>query len=206
MVGKFPEGIDPSLIHLTGTIVTWWGRIEGCLIYDLMTLRNLAMNAAYVAKEPFPVSTGKVIKQWSRLQRAFSANDPQRLEKMTKLADELHEVSDDRNVLVHYFWPYGASDPSKPIKLQSVKPKRGDNNILQFTSVEITVEKLDSVNERLVRLYHRIMMETMNLILTVNRDGRPAPTDRRVEISASSSLQSLAPSQKEAEQPRDNEE
>lgn len=168
MVGKFPEGIDPALIHLTGTIVTWWARIEGLLVFDLLSLRKLPDNAAYVAKERFPLSSGNLIRQWSRLQRRFSDADPARLEKLRKLADELREVAEDRNVLVHYFWPYGSSDPTT-LQLQTIKPQKGNEEVLEIRSAEITIQKLDSVNERMVRLYHALMVESLNLVLSINR-------------------------------------
>lgn len=189
MIGRFPDGIDPALIHLTGTIVTWWGRIEGCLVYDLITLRNLKSNEAYAAKEPFPVQTGVIIKQWSRLQRAFVASDPKRLGKVTKLADDLREVSEDRNVLVHYFWPYGAPDSSN-LQLQCVKPKRGQNSVLEFRTAPIDVDKLNKVNERLIALYRTVMVGTANLIIETS-DPSLRPIGHEIAASAIGTLGSF---------------
>lgn len=164
------------LIHLTGTIVTWWGRIEGIMVHDLISLRNHFPD--YAAKAPFPVQTGNIIRQWSRLQRDFSKGDTERTDKFNELADELWDVSEDRNVLVHYFWPYGGTEGKSEITLKSIKPQKGNNSTLMFRAVEISVEKLNSVNERLMRLYHTIMAGSMNLILAMNRIHEPPTVDK----------------------------
>jgi hypothetical protein len=177
-IGQFPKGIDPALIHLTGTIVTWWGRIEGILVHDLITLRQHPMNAAFVAKELFPVQTGRVIQQWAKLQRRYYATNQVRIEKLEKLIEELSDGADERNILVHYFWPYGAVEGDETITLQSIKPKKGQNDMLEIKQAVISVEKLDELNERLVRLYHHVMADQFNLLMKTNRERNwPAKGD-----------------------------
>jgi hypothetical protein len=177
-IGQFPKGIDPALIHLTGTIVTWWGRIEGTLVHDLITLRQLPVNAEIATKELFPVQTGRLIDQWARLQRRYYSDDQARLQTLAKLVPDLTDAAEDRNILVHYFWPYGA-EGQETITLQSIKPKKGQNSVLEIKQAEISVAKLDELNERLVRLYHRVMADGFNFLMKVNRErGWPAKGDK----------------------------
>lgn len=161
MIGRFPEGIDHALIHLTGTIVTWWGRVEGVLVHELLTLRK--MHPAFSAKEPFPVQTGNIIRQWGKLQRKFFAKDSKRLEKVEGLLCEMRELSEDRNILAHYFWPYGGTQSQSELTLQTIKPQKGNNAVLEIKTAVIDIEKLDGINERLMRLYHTVMADAVSL-------------------------------------------
>lgn len=161
MIGRFPEGIDHALIHLTGTIVTWWGRVEGVLVHELLTLRRLYPE--FSAKEQFPVQSGNIIAQWGRLQRKHFSKDSQRLQKIEKLLEDMRELSDDRNTLAHYFWPYGGTQGKTEITLQTIKPRRGDNATLEIKTAVISVRRLDEINERLMSLYHTVMADSLNL-------------------------------------------
>jgi hypothetical protein len=169
-IGRFPEGIDPALMHLTGTIVTWWGRVEGVLVHELLSLRGEF--AEFSAKESFPVQTGNIVKQWGQLQRKHFAENQERLQIIETLLIEMRELSEDRNILAHYFWPYGASPNPSELTLQTMKPKRGDNSVLEIKQATITVPKLDEINERLMGLYHRVMADAVTLSFRMSASKR----------------------------------
>lgn len=164
MACRVPKGIDPMLIQLKGAIVTWWGRVEGLVVSDLLAMRHHP-KAAKVAKEPIQVATNRLIGQWRRTRCAIFADQPAHLSKVEELATELRETADGRHVLVHSFWPYGTSSPDEPVKLRSIKPQRADPSILEIKSYPIDPEKLDALNERLIRLYHRLLPMTVNYVI-----------------------------------------
>lgn len=164
-VGRYPDGIDIALIHLTGTIVTWWARIEGLLVQDLITLRQLPMNAELAAKEPFPSSTNATIKQWHRLQNATWPEE-KTLREVTSMVPELRDLAEERHIIVHSFWPWGSDDP-ETVRIQRVRPAKGGN--IAITQYELNVETMDAVNERLCSMYHRNLALSMNLLFQRRR-------------------------------------
>lgn len=155
MVGRIPKGIDPELLYLTGAIVTWCGRIEGVLVHCLISIRQHEAFKAIARKEKFPIAAQQLIKQWAKGGRLILAQDPKLVAKINHLEKELLDLSLDRNVLVHGFWPYGGEPDGGALQLGIIRPAKGDQ--LQLGSCEIDVERLDSINERAVALYHQLM-------------------------------------------------
>ena len=163
------------LISLTGAIVTWWGRIEGLLTRDLITLRQHPACADYARKERFPVSTGRVIDQWEKTRNlVFQGNDQKRLQT-SELVTRLRKCADERNILVHYFWPYGNQQDPSTLRLSSIKPARRSHDDLEFRSVTITLEDLDDLNERLFRLYTPVMAAMMQTRIDRQTTDAKAP-------------------------------
>lgn len=149
--------------------MTWWGRIEGLLVGDLITLRQHTSCADYAKKERFPVSTGLVIKQWEKTRNIVFADNKEKCRQTTDLVERLRDCADDRNIIVHYFWPYGNDQNPSSLTLSSIKTKRGTHDTLEFRSVTITLEDLDDLNERLFRLYTPVMVAGMQLLTGPDR-------------------------------------
>ncbi len=61
-IGIYPRGTNPEFIHLTGTIVSWWARIEGIMMQDIMCLRSQPFSAALIENKGFPYGTRNTIK------------------------------------------------------------------------------------------------------------------------------------------------
>lgn len=133
------------------------------MVYDLIALRNHPASAAITAKDPLPISTSKLIDQWGRLRRLVYADNPEQLSTIAALLIELREVADDRHAIVHSFWPYGAFKGDKTIELRTVKPQRGNPDILEFRTYTVSVEMLDGVNKRMIKIYHRLLVGHINL-------------------------------------------
>ncbi|MEO3432097.1 hypothetical protein [Inquilinus sp. CAU 1745] len=168
MACRIPENIDPLLVSLTGAIVTWWGRIEGILFRDLMFTRRHPATRHIIEKDPFPVSAKPLIRQWAKCRRAIFADNPVKLQRTEDIRQRLSDASEERNMIVHGFWPYGDDDPES-ITIQRVKPKK-KTDILAFDSYIATVEKLNNLNERLIFLYHETLPEMVNYAFSP--DGR----------------------------------
>lgn len=179
--GTIPPHIDDRLVSLTGAIVTWWGRIEGLLTRDLITLRQHALCAEYAKKERFPVSTGLVIKQWEKTRSLVFAGNEEKCRQTKDLVSRLRDCADDRNTLVHYFWPYGNDQDPSVLRLSSIKTRRGTHDTLEFREVTITVKDLDDLNERLFQLYTPVMVAGMQLLIGPDRIARRPGMPQKAE-------------------------
>lgn len=167
-IGRYPGGIDPAFIHLVGTIVTWWGRIEGVLVHDLISLRQHSTATEYARKNRFPVNTKAVIKQWASLRKMVFADNPVKVNTTERVQAELIDCAQYRHVIVHYFWPYGGTGKGgddQSVRLQSTKTKKGTHDALEFRSITVDVKTMNELNERLADLYHRVMVMGMQLMV-----------------------------------------
>lgn len=155
MVGRIPRGIDPDLLYLTGAIVTWCGRIDGILVYSLLAIRQHEACKAIVKKENFPSPTKDIVKQWAKGGSLVLSHDPQAVDRIGQLRQELLDLALDRNDLVHGFWPYGSEPHEGALSLQTLRVRKDGE--LQLSSLAIDVERLEAVNGRAVLLYRQVM-------------------------------------------------
>jgi hypothetical protein len=173
MKAKIPGGIPYDLIVAIGAIVTWWGRVEGMLVFELAPLRAHPACAKLAEKERFPVMTGKVIKQWADAQRLVFAADARVLAEVDELETELFACADERNKLVHYTWPYGGPEGQTTLTLQSIKPAKGTHDTLLLSKHTIDPESLDRTNDRICALYHRLLPSTIRVAKETYTLGLP---------------------------------
>lgn len=171
--GRFPNGIDPRLLHLTGTIVSWWSRIEGVLVKDLLTIRDHKSFKHKAANEALPVATKRLIDQWARGRRAIFSQDAKALEQLEKIVVELRNVAAERNDLVHGFWPYGAEPGERKLRLETFKPHPTKPGAFEIREYDIDAERLDEINERAISLYHKVMVMMINLLPIYTLPTRP---------------------------------
>jgi hypothetical protein len=76
-IGVYPGDTNPLVLHLTGTIISWWARVEGMMVFDIMSLRTLPCSRPIAEKERFPTAGKAIIKQWRRLLlNAYLLNPP----------------------------------------------------------------------------------------------------------------------------------
>lgn len=180
MQGLIPEGINPNLVFLTGAIVTWWGRCESMLISELTSLRQHPLCADLKRKEPFPVSTSRLIDHWARARSLAYVSNSLRLKGTAQLKPELIACSALRNKLCHGAWPYETAAPDAPLRLWLLKPKKGTHDDVWLDIYETDQAGLEALNSRLIRLYHRLLAET----LWMGREPDPAPTTATGETAA----------------------
>lgn len=119
------------------------------------------MSARIAEQEAFPTMTRRIIKHWGKLLRNGHDEDAQKLDELDEILTEAFLLVEHRNAIVHSFWPY-AQDKNNEIKLSSIKPKPGDPTTVIYSNYIATVEGLDSVNDRMARLYHRAMVFSFN--------------------------------------------
>lgn len=160
-IGVFPGGTNPAFIHLTGTIVSWWARIEGMMVHDIMTLRTQRFSAAIAKKEAFPTAGRSIVKQWRKLLvNAYGDGAPE-VAKIDAAVNRAIELLDHRNHLVHSFWPYGQTDFEK-LELHWIRPDTSERYGVRFGKYSMTVDDLDVVNQRLANLYNVVMAISIN--------------------------------------------
>lgn len=155
-IGKIPGGFNPAIIHLVGAIVTWWARAEGMMVQDLRWLRSLPVNASVYKNDMFPTQTKRTIKQWGKCQRNLWAGHAKGLKALELVHNEALALLEERNAIVHSFWPYWHHDPER-IVLHSVKPVKDNPDKLLIVKYEASVDELDDLNERVRNLYHRVL-------------------------------------------------
>lgn len=160
-IGVYPQNVQPEFIHLVGTIVTWWARIEGMMVFDVRWLRALPMSAKIAAQETFPTQTRRVIRHWGKLMRNGHRGDASKLMELEVILNEAFSLAEHRNSIVHSFWPYG-QEKADEIRLTSMKPDPDDPTKVIYTAYEATIDQLDDVNTRLAKLYHSTMVFSLN--------------------------------------------
>jgi hypothetical protein len=185
--GVYPGGTNPAFIHLTGTIVSWWARIEGMMVSDIMCLRTLPCSKAIAEKERFPGGGKAIVKQWRKLLvNAYEEGSPERA-KVDAAVNAALELVHHRNHLVHSFWPYGQNDPEK-LELQWVRSDAAARNGARIGSYCMTVEDLDEVNRRLSNLYTRVIAISFNSHrlyprADLGKPGRAVPVESGTKAS-----------------------
>lgn len=167
-IGVYPGGTNPAFIHLTGTIVSWWARIEGLMVNDIWVLRTHPECAEFSQKRRFPLAGKEVVKHWRELHLSRSAEHRTEKSRFDLIVAEALDLVHHRNTLVHSFWPYGQTN-SDYLELHWVKPSANEPHGVERGTYTKSVEELNGVNQRLANLYTRVMMASMNSHLKSNR-------------------------------------
>ena len=174
------ETYDPILLTLTGSIVTWWGRIEGMLFHDLLSLQHDPAVKASGACDPLPIATKRLIKAWTKATQIFETEEKWQHE-LAAVKLELEECSQDRHVIVHGFWDY--PDPVKCDRTQITVMKPGTEDKLLFAQYNIDIDKLSEMERRFIHLYHRILPFTLNHGFRMARTIFPKAPSAETEAS-----------------------
>ena len=161
MKGVYPGGTNPAIIHLTGTIISWWARIEGVMIFDIWPLRSQAFSAEISANENFPTSGKDIIKQWRKLLVNAYGKEHSEVIKIEAAKSEALTLIDHRNSLVHSFWPYGQVDQQR-LELHWVRRADRQPNGVSLGTYSKSIEELDEINDRLASLYTKVMAISFN--------------------------------------------
>jgi hypothetical protein len=160
-IGVYPANTNPAAIHLVGTIVTWWARIEGMMVNDIMALRTQPFSRDIVAKEAFPKQGKPIISHWRKLLVNGYNHDPRLVSAVDEACRLARELIDHRHHLVHSFWPYGQNDP-EIVELHWVKPDIQSAIGAQMGIYRKSIGELDEINGRLAHLYHLVMAISFN--------------------------------------------
>jgi hypothetical protein len=159
--GVYPGNTNPAAIHLVGTIITWWARIEGMMVIDIMTLRTQPFSQAIAAKEAFPKQGKGIISHWRKLLVNGYGEDTSRIAEIDDACRLARELIDHRNHLVHSFWPYGQTD-LEVVELQWVMPDPESPYGARMGTYRMSISDLDNINHRLAHLYHLVMAISFN--------------------------------------------
>jgi len=148
-----------------------WGRLEGHVIGNLLTLMNASGDI-----EPLPLAWEKRLDLW---KRAFGKVPSLRVHKERAVAflQEIIAAAEDRNLVAHAIWGEFVADAAEPtIKARRVRPRRGKENvkIVDVSDYHISLTLLRLGITEANRLNYK-MTEFTNLLNSV----RPPPADAR---------------------------
>ena len=62
---------------------------------------------------------------------------------------------------MHSFWPYGQTTTGEII-LSSVRPGKGDEEAVIYTSYETTIDEMNEINNKMAHIYHHVMAFSFN--------------------------------------------
>ena len=159
--GFIPGNTNPDFMYLTGSIVSWWARIEGIMVHDIMALRTWPFSYKVTSKRVFPMSGKAVVKQWRDLiqngYREFDLTIPD----FSTLVNEALELLNVRNTLAHSFWPYGQLDKDV-LEVNWIKRDDGAMHGVSRGTYRATLHDLDRINTRLAHVYNAVMAASMN--------------------------------------------
>lgn len=141
--------------------MTWWARLEGLFVFEILILREKPSAKSVTVKERLPSGTGRRIKHWGKLMRLLYSDQPKSLKVIQDLMVESLELAGERNVLMHSFWPYTQENPDE-VQLHNLKIDPTDTSQHQETVYVANVEELDDLNERIRRLYVRMVAVAFN--------------------------------------------
>jgi hypothetical protein len=125
------------------------------MVQDLRWLRDMSINRRIYESETFPGHTKRAVKQWAKCLRNLFDGDPEALKVIGTVFEEALALLEERNAIVHSFWPYWHEDPER-IVLHSVKPIKDKPDKLLIVKYEATVDELDDLNEKIRDLYHMV--------------------------------------------------
>jgi hypothetical protein len=160
-IGVYPGDTNPAAIHLVGTIITWWARIEGMMVLDIMALRTQPFSSGIAAKEDFPKKGKNIIAHWRKLLANGYGGDPVKISNIDAVCRISRELIEHRNHLVHSFWPYGQND-KEVVELQWVMPDKQAQYGARMGVYRKTISELNDINNSLARLYTQVMVISFN--------------------------------------------
>lgn len=188
---------DAQLLALTGSVVMWWGRIEHLLFTGVLMLKHHAGVASSGVCDPPQIATKRLINQWQKAAKIAADGDAAQIAEVEAVTVELYDVADDRNGIVHSFWPYPMPTQERSLALICVKPtKTGD---LIWRQCKMDAELMTKVSDAASRLYHRVLALHLDHL---RHQGRP-PKVASAPGGASLLAQLPLPTPRPAPAPRD---
>lgn len=152
-----PEGAA-QFYEALGRAVFLWGRFDACFSMALLCIHNLPETAPFREKE-LPIAWTKRSKYWRKAFNSIPRLAPFKRSAITFI-DDVMEAVEDRHVLTHSNWDeMKIVDGQLKARARSMKPRKGDAEILEFRSYDVTLDTLaaiastaDALNTRLVPL------------------------------------------------------
>ena len=122
-VGPLPDlGIDPSLLALTGRIITQWSYAEASLSHLVAFLTGAQPHLLHMVTQDVSASS---LVGWARsLVRALVPSNSPDHARLLALLGECDSVRADRNNLVHGMWKPG-TEPGTAV-VRTIKTDRSD--------------------------------------------------------------------------------
>jgi len=170
-----PHQSDPPDAHefyvVLGMLAVAWGRLEGHVIGNLLTI----MNFPEVANPgPLPLAWEKRLDLWKRAFNNVPTLKPQKDGAIQFMQSIIAETK-DRNLTAHAIWDEFISDAIEPtIMVRTVQPKRGAPGTVEVGDYRVSITLLRNALAVANRLNFE-MTEFTRLLGSV----RPPPADAR---------------------------
>jgi len=144
-----PHHADPpnagEFYAALGMLSVAWGRLEGHVIGNLLTIMSLLREAP---RRPPPLQWEDRLEWWEKGFSSVPSLQPQRERAVVLLKSIIEAASIDRNFAAHAVWEEFVPDADEPtITARSVKAKKGCPNTIEVDDRRIT---LSMVNRALV--------------------------------------------------------
>jgi hypothetical protein len=167
-----PHQTDPAnakeFYATLGMLVVAWGRLEGHVIGNLLTLMN---SPELAPAGPLPFAWDDRLKLWTKAFSVVPALQPHRERAVLFLKSIIDEVV-DRNFVSHAVWDEfvsGATEPS--IDARNIKARKGRQNLIDVGDIRVTLTMLEKALAAANRL-NFAQSEFTNLISRL----RPPPS------------------------------
>ncbi len=131
------------------------------MINDIWALRTQPFSSDIVGKESFPTAGRDIVKHWRKLLANGYKNNQEQIAKIDRAVTEAISLLKHRNHLVHSFWPYGQNDPER-LELHWIRPDLTERYGVKRGTYSMTIDELNEVNQRLAKLYTRVMTISFN--------------------------------------------
>jgi hypothetical protein len=168
-----PHPSDPPNAHelyaALGMLAVAWGRLEGHVIGNLLTI----MNFPEVANSgPLPLAWEKRLDLWKRAFNNVPALKSHKDRAVQYMRSIIAEV-DDRNLTAHAIWEEFIPDATEPtITARTVQPKKGAPGTVEVGDYRVSITLLRNALAAANRLNFE-MTEFTRLLSSV----RPPPAD-----------------------------
>jgi len=165
-----PHHTDPADAHefyaALGMLTVAWGRLEGHVIGNLLTLTNLPEMASASKAPPFQWDAR--LKMWTQAFSLVPALQPH-LGRAELLMQSIIEEVADRNFVSHAAWDEfvpGATEPS----IDARNIKRNGNSLIDVGDVRVTLTML----KKILAAANRLNLEMTEFTVLINW-LRPTP-------------------------------
>jgi hypothetical protein len=138
-----PHHSDPPNAHefygLLGMLIVAWGRLEGHVIGNLLTIMNLPEVAP---SGPLPLAWDRRFELWKRAFSNVPALKPHKDRAITFMESITKEAT-DRNFIAHAIWDEfvdGATEPT--IDARAIRPKRKTPHMIDVIDQPVSLSML----------------------------------------------------------------
>lgn len=158
-MGGDPESeLSPQFIFMTGSVVTWCGRIEGLVAADVQRLAE--EYPEFQSREEFKTVetvSDRRIAQWVRVCRLVFGGHVELIEEVLAIAAEAEDILRDRNVLVQGLWQVEGQKSANRVRILHHERANNGETEAYLTNYTVSDAMISGINQRAYKLYERLV-------------------------------------------------